>query len=299
MTLHAVNKKKIIAALLELRKNYEGSDRQFATMWGINQSAWSQLKSGKTDKLVSDDKLVSIGRKLNVQLMDAPDWKIVNTETFSFVTEQLEVCQREGAARILVEMAGIGKTTAAKEFMLKNRNVFYVDCSQCKGLRLFIKALAKCMGVSTSQSFNDMIADIKYCIIGTTKPLIILDEFGDLEYRAFMEVKGLWNATEGCCGWYAMGADGLKAKIDSGITNKRVGFAEFFRRFGSDYMTVRAKMDVVQERLFIMAHAEMIVHANMPGRKVKELMATSETTGVVYSLTRLKERIIKLKRDAA
>ena len=53
-------------------------------------------------------------------------------------------------------------------------------------------------------------------------PLVILDEAGDLQYEAFLELKALWNATERCCAWYMMGADGLKEKINRAIEGKKV-----------------------------------------------------------------------------
>lgn len=299
MTLHSLNRKKIIDVLLTMRKNYDGSDSQFAKMWGIHPTAFSQIKQGKIDNIIGDDKLVSIGRKLNVALLDTPDWNIVKTETFEFVSQQLALCQRESAARILCDMAGIGKTTAAKEYMLKNRNVFYVDCSQNKTKRQFIKAIAKAIGVGTGGSMSDIIADIKYCLTATVKPLVILDELGDLENEAFVEIKALWNGTEGACGWYAMGADGLRVKIERGIDRKRVGFVEFYRRFGEDFMTVRPPMNEAEKAIFISEEAKLIIKGNMPGAKLMDLLPKSETKGTIYSLTRLKERIIKIKRDEA
>ena len=66
-------------------------------------------------------------------------------------------------------------------------------------------------------------------------PIIILDEAGDLQYDAFLEVKALWNATENYCGFYMMGADGLKEKMHRAINNRKVGYTEIFSRFGKRY----------------------------------------------------------------
>ena len=118
-------------------------------------------------------------------------------------------------------------------------------------------------------------------------------------------MKNLWNGTEGACGWYAMGADGLKTVMERGINGKRVGFVEIFRRFGTDYMTVRAPMTPAQVAEFKRAHIEAIAHANLPNVPVSKLIAKSDATDVkgkvveILSLTRIKERIIKMKRDAA
>jgi len=69
-------------------------------------------------------------------------------------------------------------------------------------------------------------------------PLIVLDEAGDLEYSTLLIIKELWNASEGNAGWYMMGADGLKAKINKGINNRKVGFAELFSRFSEKFITL-------------------------------------------------------------
>ncbi len=46
-----------------------------------------------------------------------------------------------------------------------------------------------------------------------------------------------------------------------------------------------------------MAEAEIMAGVNMPGVKVKDLIATSESRGEILSLTRVKEKIIKMKRE--
>ena len=54
-----------------------------------------------------------------------------------------------------------------------------------------------------------------------------------MDYNAFLELKELWNATPRGCGWYMIGADGLRAKIDRGIDCKKVGYAEIFDRYST------------------------------------------------------------------
>lgn len=66
----------------------------------------------------------------------------------------------------------------------------------------------------------------------------MLDEVGDLDYSAFLEIKELWNGTEGFCAWYMMGAAGLRAKINNGITREKVGYAEIFDRFADEFVKI-------------------------------------------------------------
>ena len=300
MTLHQIDKKKTIAALLDLRTRYEGSDSSFAAKFDLHPSVFSQMKSGKgTDNLISDDKLVGIAMELGVSLIDAPEWKIANAVAFSEYTDLLKICQQEGASRIICDRADRGKTTAAKQYMLKNHNAFYVDCAENKTYTLFIKALCKSMGLPLTGTPYDRVQRIKRFLIAIKNPIVMLDEFGDLKYEAFLEMKNLWNGTECRCAWVVIGAQGLKKKLQSGMDNDRIGFSEFFRRFGTDFMTARYTENDAEERVFFLGEATKIVAANMPKMKVSELMAKSESTGTIYSLTRIKERIIKMKREAA
>lgn len=235
MTLQPSQRIKIITALLEQRKNYDGTDAAFCKIYKINNAVFSRLKKGESQQMVADAKLVPIGRMLNVNFSDADSWVIVETETYKYITDQLRYCQQNNEARMLVDMPEIGKTTAGVEYALRNKNVFYVDCSQVKTKREFIKELARTVGVDNDAKQNEVIKDTIYTLQLLDNPLVILDEAGDLEYPAWLELKAYWNALEGACGWYMMGADGLKAKVQRHIRSRKVGYTEIFSRYGSDY----------------------------------------------------------------
>lgn len=84
---------------------------------------------------------------------------------------------------------------------------------------------------------------------------------GDLQYEAFLELKALWNATERCCAWYMMGADGLKEKINRAIEGKKVGYTEMLSRYGDSYSKVT--LDDAQEReKFLKAQAAIVAKIN-------------------------------------
>ncbi|WP_449398497.1 hypothetical protein [Chryseobacterium wanjuense] len=95
---------------------------------------------------------------------------------------------------------------------------------------------AKTLGIDNKGKYVDVKENLKYYLNQMDHPVIILDEAGDLEYTAFLELKELWNATDGFCGWFMMGADGLRSKIEKGINSKKVGFAEIFSRFSDEYI---------------------------------------------------------------
>jgi len=256
-------KERVIAALAEKRIHFAGSDNKFAVSIGINYSAYSRLKNGETERLLSDAIWISLARKLDVSLGDAPKWITAQTPVFEFITGQLQFVQENHTARLLCDFADIGKTYTAREFVKTNQNAIYVDCSQVKTKQKLVRYIAKEFGVGHTGKYSDVYADLVFYLRTLPNPLIILDEAGDLDYPAFLELKALWNATERTCGWYMMGADGLKEKMRRSIDCKKVGYTELFSRYGSRYQ--KASPDGSEDfKQFKVVHAAMIIKANLP-----------------------------------
>ncbi len=259
-------KKEIINALLAARNNYDGSDSAFATSFGLNGSVYSQIKQGKSpDGLIKDNKLLTIARILGVN-QNERNWKAAKTEVFEYIEEDIDFCQKYSKAKIFVDQCGIGKTFTAKYLSRTRKNCFYVDASQAKTKQLFIRLIAKTIGVDSTGKYAEVKADLKYYLQQLPQPIIIIDEAGDLHYPAFLEVKELWNATEGTCGWYLMGANGLRAKISKGINNKKVGFEEIFSRFSDRYTSV-VPTDINERKKWYRQIITQVLRANMENKK--------------------------------
>ncbi len=287
-------KQKVVSSLAEARKHFGGTDAKFAVSIGINNAQYSRIKNGDTDKVLSDANWISLARKLNISLDNAPDWKTANTPTFQFIMGQLEFCQKQAASRLLCDVPDIGKTYSAKYYASRTRNTVYVDCSQVKQKQKMVRYIAKGFGVGHTGRYSDVYADLVFYIRSLPRPLIILDEAGDLEYQAFLELKALWNATEGACGWYMMGADGLREKIRRSMEFKKVGYAEIFSRYGNRYQ--QASPDSGNElREFKSVHAAMIIKANAPNLPNMQQVITKSD----YSLRRIYHELRKLETQTA
>ncbi len=292
MTINQDVKKRVLQALLKSRENWRGTDEKFATSLGINKSVLSQLKGGKTDKVLADAKWISIARKLGVLLGDEQAWIIAKTATFQYITTQLAFCQSMSISSLLCDEADIGKTTAAKWYVANNANAIYVDCSQVKNKQRLIRYIAKEFGTDHTSRYADVYEDLVYYLKTLDNPLIILDEAGDLDYAAFLELKALWNATEGHCGSYMMGADGLEAKFDRGRNCRKVGYAEIFRRYGSGYK--KAMPHSTDEKMaFRNSEIVAIIKANLPAADINTVL--KKCNG---SLTRAKIEVHKITRNA-
>lgn len=254
-------KKKVLAAMAAARENFAGSDAKFAVSLGINSAQYSRVKNGETERVLSDQNWISLARHLGVNLNDAPEWKTAATPVFQFITAQLEMCQKNSMSAMLCDLSDIGKTYTAQHYAKTHRNAVYVDCSQVKSKTRLIRTIAKSFGVGSTGRFTDVYEDLVYYLKTLPDPLVILDEAGDLYYEAFLEIKAMWNATDGVCGWYMMGADGLKAKIQRAIENKKVGYTELFSRFGKRYGTV-IPIEASERLQVTQATAMMIIKAN-------------------------------------
>lgn len=255
-------KTKILAAIKANRANYP-SDAKHAASLGISTSVYSSIKNGQTAKALSDGNWISIARKLNVSLRPGMEWKAAKTPTFEFITTQLELSQQSSLSAILVDIPNIGKTFTAKYYVRTHKNAVYIDCSQVKTKLKLVRKIASEFGVDSKGRYTDIYDDLVYYLRSMENPLIILDEAGDLQYEAFLELKALWNATERCCAWYMMGADGLKEKINRSIECKKVGYTEMLSRYGDRYSKVSPD-DSKERGQFLNVQARLVAKANAP-----------------------------------
>lgn len=284
-------KNKIIEAIRENRANYP-SDAKHAASLGITTSVYSAVKNGQTERVLSDAGWISIARKLGVSLRGEMEWKAAKTPTFQFITAQLEACQGSGISAIMCDLPNIGKTYTARHYVKRHANAVYIDCSQVKTKLKLVRKIAGEFGVDAKGRYADVYEDLVYYLRSIDTPLVILDEAGDLQYEAFLELKALWNATERCCAWYMMGADGLKEKINRSIECKKVGYTEMLSRYGDRYSKVTPD-DIKERTKFLIEQARIVAKVNAPdGTDSGEIARKSGG-----ALRRVYTEIEKLKRQ--
>lgn len=286
-------KKKITAAIERNRALYE-SDSKHAKVLGISTSVYNMVKQGQIEKALSDANWVRLARRLDVSLRHEMDWQTARTETFVTITQQMEMVQNSALSMILCDEPNIGKTYTARQYVKTHREAIYIDCSQVKTKRSFIRKMAAEFGLDGRGTYSDVYNDLTYYIANVLhSPLVILDEAGDLKYEAFLELKALWNKTEHCCGWYMMGADGLKEKINRSIDCKKVGYTEIFSRYGGRYVKITPD-DGKDRQDFLMKQAVQVARVNMAlDADQKEVAEVAYKAG--GSLRRVYTEIEKMK----
>ena len=282
-------KQKIMAAIAANRASYP-SDAKHAVSLGLSTSVYSALKNGQTERTLSDAGWMGIARRLGVSLREEMEWKAARTPTFDYITAQLEFSQGRGLSAILCDIPNIGKTFTARYYVATHPGAVYVDCSQVKTKLKLVRRIATEFGVDSKGRYSDVYEDLVYYLKQVEHPLIILDEAGDLQYEAFLELKALWNATERCCAWYMMGADGLKEKMNRSIECKKVGYTEMLSRYGDRYS--RVTPDEAKERdSFLRRQAQIVARVNAP--EGADIAAIVRRTG--GGLRRVYTEIEKLK----
>ena len=284
-------KNKITEAIKTNRGNYP-SDAKHAASLGVTTSVYSAIKNGQTERVLSDANWISIARKLGVSLRGEMEWKIARTETFDFIMTQLELAQTGSLSGILCDIPNIGKTFTARHYAKTHPYAVYIDCSQVKTKLKLVRKIAAEFGTNSRGRYSDVYDDLVYYLRSIENPLIILDEAGDLQYEAFLELKALWNATERCCAWYMMGADGLKEKINRSIECRKVGYTEMLSRYGDRYSKVSPD-DGKDRARFLMGQARAVAKLNAPAGVDPADIARRSGGG----LRRVYTEIEKLKRQ--
>mgnify|MGYP002619952913 CR=1 FL=1 len=264
-------KERVVEAIKLDRINYPSASKQ-AVVLDISAAQLSRISNGDTAQVISDAKWLSIGRRLGVSISNRPSWKPAKTPTFNYIYEQLTYCKENSVSGLLCDKADIGKTFTARLFVKEHKNAVYIDCSQVKSKQKLIRQIAKEFGVMHAGKYSDVYADLVYYIQSVSLPIVIIDEAGDLDYPAFLELKALWNASEGVCAWYMMGADGLKAKIESNLERKKVGYTEIFSRFGNSFQKVSPDGKEASEQ-FTKLQLALVTKANLEQTDVQQLYA--------------------------
>ena len=218
------------------------------------------------------------------------DWQTAQTGTFKTIQTALELCQDSGIWMVLCDRAGIGKTYAARSYAEEHKgSVFYVDCSQHTTPASFIAAVGRQVGVPPQRTLDEQWGEIANVLILIDKPLLILDEMGDVDEKVLGYLKGLYNKADNCSGtlevgFYGMGADNLKQRLDNGMLYKKRSYAEFWSRFGDNIK--KLDFSPIHKEALSEYREELtaIIDANLPkeiaGKRTKIIDTCFKTGGV-------------------
>lgn len=240
------------------------SRAKYAVSIGITGSDFSNIESGKwraNDRLLSAQKWMRIAREVGYEFNQRQSWQTAETVTYRAIRRQLEMCAHDGLCAMFCDEAGLGKTHAVREFCNNTPDAFYINGGSHPRKTAFIRALATAVGINPDRSkLEDVLLDTMTYIKSLPRPVLVVDEAGDLDNSTYLLLKRLYNELEFQCGIYMVGARGLKKRIDSAVRNRTNGFEEVFSRFGGRFTTVlpqgaKERMDFLRQEALLVAEA--------------------------------------------
>lgn len=296
MQLKNEQKKLIAVAIAEDLKAKQAADETYSQashsrFLKINQGIYSRVVRGDVDKTLSSAEWVRIGKKLYVDL-NGVQWKTAKTAVLEFVTGQLAACQKGSLSAINCDLVGIGKTHAAEEYARRHRNVMYIRCEEGITRADLVRLMAQSMGLDSEGTISSIRHNIELHLYGLDKPLIILDDAGYLNDRAWMTIKGIYDATEGECGMYIIGDTSLRKKMERLIHSDKSGWEALFDRFNRKYQAITelyespAELEVMRK-----ACAVQILDMNMPNAERAVKVEVLKAAGM--SLRVLRKEVMK------
>lgn len=258
-----------------------------ADMTNIKAVKWKEQP-----QLIGAPKWIKMARIVGYDKRESIQLKTARTKTFKYVVSQLETAQQNSLSKMLVDDAGIGKTVAAQWYAENNKYAFYIDCSDNPNKARFIRALSQSLGIGRNGKLNDLLDDSIYMLRQLVNPILIFDEYGDLEDTTVLIQKRLYNSLKGICAFYKIGADGMKKKITRGIENEKLGYVEVFSRDGRSYNKVTPQL--MDERVsFYREQAHDIAIENGLTKSEANEISTMLTKGGQLNDMRFVENAVK------
>ena len=174
-------------------------------------------------------------------------WQVAETANFKMLQDLCKDAQLKGITRAVSFRPGSGKTFATKHYADSNKNAFFIGAIGDMSKRQLLQALCLSMGIGAAYRTSDMLDDIISKLETTAKPLIIIDEFDELDNKALRVFKDLYNRCN--CGFLLIGGQHLRERINRGVRNCKQSYAEIFSRIGGEFVALKEITDAAIERI--------------------------------------------------
>jgi Uncharacterized ATPase, putative transposase len=237
------NEKRSIATLLASYCEQKGSQNKAAK--SLNNVSPATITQILTDnwELISDDMWRNVAGQIGY---DRRSWNIVETKGYSKMYKVLSDAQNMSLVLGVCGDAGSGKTEAVKSYVMANRNVYHLCCSEYWNRKQFMMEMLQSLGMECTGTVSEMMSDIVLALKKKESPIIILDEADKLSDQVLYFFISLYNKLEDRCGIVMAATDYLEKRIKKGVRTNRKGYKEIFSRLGRKfiYIPIASSMDV-------------------------------------------------------
>lgn len=284
-TLSIKEKDQIRENLRVYTARYASQNKASSSLKSVSVAVISKVLNGKYDN-ISDEMWRNIASQ--VARVKETGWQIVETPAYQEIQYALDDAQRWRNVTWVVGEAGCGKTTTAHLYTDKNRDVFYILCSEDMKKGDFVREIAQKAGIRTEghnirEAWNLILDDI----IQMERPLLIFDEADKLTEPVFHYFISMYNKLEDKCGIVFMSTDYIKRRIERGLRYRKPGYKEFYSRIGRKYFEL-------EETTANDVYSICVANGVQDKKKIEEIIR--DTEGCDFDLRRVKKAVHRTKR---
>lgn len=284
-TLSIKEKDQIRENLRAYTARYASQNKASGSLKSVSVAVISKVLNGKYDN-ISDEMWRNIASQ--VARVKETGWQIVETPAYQEIQYALDDAQRWRNVTWVVGEAGCGKTTTAHLYTDKNRDVFYILCSEDMKKGDFVREIAQKAGIRTEghnirEVWNLILDDI----IQMERPLLIFDEADKLTEPVFHYFISMYNKLEDKCGIVFLSTDYIKRRIERGLRYQKPGYKEFYSRIGRKYFEL-------EETTANDVYSICVANGVQDKKKIEEIIR--DTEGCDFDLRRVKKAVHRTKR---
>lgn len=240
--LSQAEKQAIADALREKIAQLSISNNEASKRIGVSAATISNMLNGKWESIT--DAWLKV---LSFVESRVSGWQVAETANFLMIQDICKDAQRMAQSRAISFKPGSGKTFSSKYFAENNPNVFYIAAVGDMSKRQLLQALCTSMGIGSAYRLADMLEDVIAKLSTTTNPLIIIDEFDEVDNKAMRIFKDLYNRCN--VGMVLVGGRHLQERIMRGVRNCKQSYHEIYSRIGGEFISLKEVTKGVVEKI--------------------------------------------------
>ena len=219
-------KQKVTEALKAYVARYPSQNKAAQSLKGISAATLSTILKGTWD-VIGDDMWLNLIPQLGM----SREWRLADTLARRGLNAYFEDGREDANVIWITGPAGIGKSTAAREYEQTHRNVFLLPCSEDMHKSDFIRELAAVIGVKAfGLTIRETLQSIIKELARQDRPLLIFDEGDKLTDSVLYYYVSLYNALEDKCGMVFLSTNYMTRRMSRGVESGKKGYDELESR---------------------------------------------------------------------
>lgn len=205
---------------------YASQNKAANSLKGISNGTLSTILNRKWENISE-----AMWLKLQAQVCGAQGWHLCETVAYRSLIAYMQDAQEDANVIWVTGPAGIGKSTAAREYAKTHRDVFVLTCSEDMTRADFIRELATVIGVNAQGlKVRETLQEIIRELLTKDAPLLIFDEGDKLTDSVLYYYVSLYNSLEELCGMVFLSTDYIQKRISRGVQSCKKGYDEIDSR---------------------------------------------------------------------